>query len=301
MTIRAPHRSFAGALDEDVFEEHSSVEGRKTVRKVRPAWVVRGRSRLASTRGGLGRILHGLARALYLGPVLVLFKLLARAAGFASDYVTVAFVILVVVFFAVLDLYLFVSVIWWFGRKSAERLRLVLPRRAGEKVGSGASDPAAASTGDRVLATGRVVALAGDGGEVLRDLWLADGDRPLRLVEVTDFAVVAEGRPTVVVSCATSPALFADGGDRTTVRAWLEESSEPTRELAGPLVASERASGHAFSIRPGDEVRVVGALIRSMPDPLPEPSVDSPYRRAGSGAALVVGEHGQAPVRIAKS
>jgi hypothetical protein len=302
MAVADPHRSFAGVIDDKTYEEHALIEGpTPVVRKRKPPWVTTRGSVLWSARAGIGRVLRVLARLLYLSPLLFLAKIVIRAAGGESDLVTVGFATLVVVFFLVLDIYLFVSVLWWFGRLRAERLRFILPSEwPRPRRVEATADPTVVPAGERVVAEG-TIALLGEpkDAEAMRDLWVPSAPEPIRVVEIADFAVVAPGRATVVVRCETAP-LLVSSGERALVGAWLAEASEETRVLANRLGARDVGTGDAFALRVGDLVRVVGGAVRTMPDPMPESEAGSPYRRAGAGVAMLVGEVGEAAVRIEK-
>lgn len=289
MSVPRPHHSFVATLAGGAYDEHALLDGRgePARRTMRPEWLQAGTSAMGSVRAGVGRVLHWLARALYVSPILVIVKAALRGTG-DSDLVTVGFVCLVLLFFTVLDFYLLVSFVWWLARRRAERLRLVLPDRGDAETGRGGVVPtASAAPGDRIVARGRIVAMGTKGEDVLRDVWIVGGIQPTRAVEVADFAVVAAGEPTVVVRCETAPAVIAPTEGMRASR-WLDDASPATRDLADRAGAAFEGTATVMTLRDGDPVEVIGRVQKTIANPVVGADADSPYRRAGAEMALLV-------------
>ena len=88
----------------------------------------------ARVRNGLGVGLRWAARALLLSPVLAVARLPLRAVSPRLGDATVAvFVGVVVAFFAMLDIWLLASIVWWAGRR---RRHLAMPRLAARAHGA---------------------------------------------------------------------------------------------------------------------------------------------------------------------
>ncbi len=156
-------------------------------------------------------------RAIFLSPLLILLRAaLARTNPWASDVVTVAFVVLVVAFFSMICIYVFLLIA---GFILSNRRPMVEPPEAKAERGGislgGLKLPAAAIplADQRITVRGRVASL-GDilppgKNLILRDLWLTEASPPQRHIEAVDFAVVAEGQQPAVVRLESAPILAA--------------------------------------------------------------------------------------------
>jgi hypothetical protein len=337
MAMPPVHHAFLQGVTPAGCEERSFLDGRVNAARVRAVsepHVIRKPGALERLRGAAGFLLKNAARLVYLAPLLLVVKLVLLFVDEpTSDLVVVAFVLLVVTFFVLLNAYIFLSVLWWlFGRDKAsfelkrpfdDDGRGDLPL-LGEGAGSnGPTDVESAPlpVGELVRARGTIVRLGpnreGDGG-VLHDVW-AEGEPGFRLTEAVDFAVVGRGKIPAVLRVAAAPRVVAKPakallGDVTaqisaaTARL-LEEGGIKARD---PLAATSACAW--ITLREGDEVEVIGRVTghienvdgfelegtyASVPLPADERDAGStPFRDRPGGPGVILGDASAPPLLI---
>ncbi len=288
---------------------------------------------------GVKRVLRVLVRALYLFPALLVIKLGLwvaalqgqRQLGTLGDYLTVAFVVLVVVLFATLSLLVLLHV--WVGPRST-RARLQVPRfelpgpkalarsralalkpepRALNGPGGEPLELERIELGTKIRVAGELVAIDGgaSAGPLLRESWLAEEGRAARLVRARSFAVVAAGQPTVVVQIDAAPWMLLEGdgavvvgaaavAERDALDAFVRRSGVSLRDLiAGPsrqLLAGQQVEvvGVVAERLPSVE----GAMVAGQPLRLGAASGKTPYRGGGGGPALLLISSAAQPVLV---
>jgi hypothetical protein len=281
MTSR-PHRflqylqelSTSGRWHEVAALEGNAAGGRRAVGTVEV--VAPGRS-LREIQRGIRLVLKWSVRALYLSPLLILARSVLRRAvdTAAGDMATVVFVVLVVGFFVLLNLYIVWSVIVHF--RSTGRLAVRPPfGDAGEdRTGRFPHGAAGASNagGPGAIRVRGVVAHVEPpvhgSVDVVRDLWVIEGRAPWRLTEAADFAVLVEGERPVVVQLATAPVLIGvparvavvDGVERMSPGLNAVFDMAPALEV--PRAGSE---GQWLALAAGDEVELVGTVHGALAD-----------------------------------
>src|SRR5262245_11748152 len=121
MEAPSSHQAFVLVVRADGGEEHALVDGRidPLPRAVKAPWIARPEGAIARVRRGFGFLLKQAARGLYISPLLFVLKLfLLPVSSFAAAIPSVLFSLLVVGFFAVLEVYIAWSIVWWlFGRE----------------------------------------------------------------------------------------------------------------------------------------------------------------------------------------
>lgn len=333
MPLPPVHHVFLQRATPEGCDEHFFLDGRANhveLRQVSVPYAERRRSALEILRGAAGFLLKNAARLVYLAPALVVVKLILYFIDSpTSDLVVVAFVGIVVVFFALLNLYIFMSALWWlFGRapvpfalelpfdksgRPARGARAGLPAGAPVDVGLG-PEP----VGQMVRARGSIVRLGpnreGD-GTVLYDLW-AEGSPGLRVTEALDFAVVAPGRVPVVLRLSAAPIVVARP-EPIRLDAYASMASEGAARLMQQVHGDVRAAPvecALLTLREGDEVEVIGPVAAPIDNvdgfdlagtfasvPLPATPGDggaSPFRDKPGGQGVILSEAPGAPVYI---
>ena len=240
------------------------------------------------TRNAVGKMLRWLGAMLLFSPLAIIPKLfIPSSIRWASDAITVVFVCLVVAFFAALNLWFVVSLVWWARRGPAgARLATVEELRVPTVSSTGAS------VGAHVRVDGVVVALLPT-KDVLRRAELRDTS--LRFViEASSFAVVPKEGPPVIVSRTAIPIFETTGSE-----VGIGELSVTARGLTR---ADEALTAERWELRAGEHVAIEGTVARMVdnadhfdidgePSSLPrEGNADDPYRRAPGGPALIIGE-----------
>jgi hypothetical protein len=261
-------------------EERAVVFGAAPTTRILPALPPREGGFVYRVRQGLGFVLRQLARAIYVSPVLIVAKLVVRAFDErASDLLLVAFAVVVVVFFVVLNLYILWSLAWW-----------LLSRR--QKSKPPRLEPFDARTVEepgRVRVVGRVERLGERGdGVVLRDVW-EGGAQPWRLTEVAVFLVRPDdaSQPAVVVACTTAPEIRRRGLVRP-ARGLLAAMTPEATALAPSAVPGADDGGVGLTLAEGDRVEVTAVLAEPF---------DNLERIPLPGGELVVGDPEGAPYR----
>ncbi len=262
---------------ESVWETATLDRGVSKERSLERPWARAPRGLSASAKAAVRKALGLVGLVLFASPVLAAARLLlGGSAPRVADWLAVVFVLLVVVFFALLNLFVLVSVAAWIVRNRIREPYLVAP---GAPLPSLVAEDASASSppGARVLVRGTAVRLEprGDTGPLVTDVW----GRAERRTEADDFAVRrgASAIP-VAVRLETAPLLLGAAelreGDEVVVVARVREvaTSADRIELGGETRGVPRA--------PGDDVD------------------DAPYRNAPAGPALVLGDTLAVPVTI---
>lgn len=317
MSLPPSHHAFLQRATPEGCEERGFLDGRANdirTRRIEAPYAHKDRGKLEVVRGGVGWLLSAAAKLIYVAPVLIAVKLILYFIdNTASDFVVVAFVGFVVFFFVLLNVYIFISIIWWLFGRSPMPFTLVRPfdedgREALELLPGGGAD-----VGDDMPAVGRLVRARGSivrlgpnregDGTVLRDLWTED-DARLRFTEAADFAVVSRGRLPVVVRFGSAPAVIAKP-EPMGLEAFAFTAGEGTMSLLqeGLLYAAVR--GSVLTLHEGDEVEVTGVVAGHIDNvdgfdiggtyasvPLPDEPRDgaSPFRDRPGGPGILLGE-----------
>jgi hypothetical protein len=240
-------------------------------------------------RNGVGKVVRVLGGLLMLSPILIVPKLLVPSSSrWISDAATVFFVLLVVGFFAALNLYFVVSLIWW-ARRGPSGARFA----TADELRGMCVPTSSAMLGDRVKVQGVVVPLfPSESKAVLRRTNLQDVS--LRFItEASPFAIVpAMGRPLIVSSLAI--AVFEGDGREGDVSSTLSPTAL-TFARSEPLLRAE-----CWELRAGQQVEIE-AVVTGVVDnsdrftldgehaSLPHEGPDAPYRSGPGESALVVG------------
>jgi hypothetical protein len=326
MPLPPSHHAFLQRATVDGGEERGFLDGRAGDLRIRPLhapYVTRRRGVLEAIRAGVGWLLKNAARLIYLAPALVVVKLVLYFIDSpTSDLVIVAFVGLVILFFALLNLYIFISILWWLFGRVPTPYKLEVPfddeGRAALPPAGGAADirSGTESIGQLVRARGVIVRLGpsreGD-ATVLRDLW-TEGE--MRLTEAIDFAVVGRGQLPIVVRLGSAPLVvakpfsiqmnaFASTAGAGTMGLVEQSSMDPWTALAEGLLVS---------LQEGNEVEVTGVVAGHIDNvdgfdlggtfasvPLPQEQGDSagsPFRDKPGGPGIILGEGPGAPISI---
>lgn len=218
---------------------------------------------------GIRLVLKWLVRALYLSPLLVILRFLIGAWDrYSGDMVVVGFVLLVVFFFLLLNVYIVWSVVEHFKSKSKGRLGVHLPFGASGEDLTGVFSKSSSSIEARgrkpVHVRGtlrRVDALLPESGLVLREFWATDSVSPWRLTESVDFAVLVEGERPVIVQLRSAPLVV--GEPRKETVAWaVHRLSAGLNAIfdMGTATKGKRAAEpvHWLTLAEGDEVELIG-------------------------------------------
>jgi hypothetical protein len=228
---------------------------------------------LREIQRGIRLVLKWVVRLLYVSPLLLVVRSVLRRVvdQAAADMTTVGFVVVVVCFFALLNLYIVWSVIVHlrsagrftvrtpFGDAGEDRTGLFQPQPRGEQAGN-----------IRVRGVVAHVEPAVHGADdVIRDLWVIGERSPWRLIEATDFAVLVEGERPVVVQLASAPLLIG-APTPTTVGAGVGRMSQGLNAVfdLGPALEGARAEARALwlALAAGDEVELVGTTRGAVAD-----------------------------------
>ncbi len=259
-----------------------------------------------------------LVRLLYIFPLLVLVKLGLRLAGIESAWITVAFVAVVVLLFALLSLLMLLFP--FVGPRSGRdpRPELAIPdsaaaRQALEALGQpslalldagqlaalchpGAPMPPA------IRLRGRLSGGPGIDGALLSDRWLLrDDGTAVRAFAGRHFAVLAEGQPPVVVELDGAPWLAARYAGRPFALPPGTDSPAFVELIAAHDLDHEtlRRDGRGYELHAGEEVELLALgytllhdaselIIDGRPSQLAGAAAKGPYRRAGASPCLLV-------------
>jgi hypothetical protein len=282
------------------------------------------------------RLLKLLTRAIYISMLLVIVKAALWAAGsLFGDWITIGYVVLLIVFFSALALFLFLFALTH--RASAEPpppsldLQGTTPDRALRAVGlshasrSGAAEVAKlcergeADSSRPLRVRGRVRPWGSREPEVLQEMWATAESDALRLVQACAMLLELEkGAPPVVVQVLAPPVIVSGnrqrgdgtalllGTDHTLIArltSWVREAS------GGALSLDSLSQASTLILRAGAEVEVAGWGFEVAPD-LDELVVSgrrsrgalasgpSPYRGAGGQRALLLTSSPDRPMVI---
>ena len=196
------------------------------------------------------RLMRLLARGIYLFPILLVAKIVLFAIhSWYGDLITVAFVVLVVAFFATLAAALLLHLMVGPRSQRAARssVRLDLPHDADHQRILRALPTTARHRG-------RIQAGLAPGQPVIVERWLEHAGTVFRLLEGRCFAVVAEDEPPVVVDLAACPLLLAP---------YADSPSEPppgAMVLARAIGNPGEGSARWCELRQGDMVEILAAV-----------------------------------------
>src|SRR5262245_14763950 len=203
---------------------------------------------MSEVRIATAAVLRLLTYPLLASPLLMIPKLVSPRR--VSDHLTVAFALVVVVFFATLAFFLIVTYAWW-KRRDRSRLRFATP--ASDDAALVVTHPSEATAGAQVRARGRVVALGEtlDGARLVVRAVTGDDGKPWRLVEAVPFAVVPRDGLPLVADVHAAPTVI---GPTTGVSA-----TEVAARFAADTVAlaDARDGGDYVEVAVGDEVELV--------------------------------------------
>jgi len=210
-------------------------------------------------------------RLVWLAPALWLASVVAPPP--IPAYLVVAFVGTVVLFFAMVNLFVIASFAIWRARVRPE-LELVPPHRRALPAPAAALPPpgqheAPLDLGSLVTVEGRIVPLgqpADETAPVLVDVWSSEGS-PLRLTQAYPFAICADGQLPVIFAPAEAPLVHGDH-ERRSLPELLPGLDPETRWLYDrvPRDADARDDVEVVTLRPGDRVRVVAPVVAVVED-----------------------------------
>lgn len=236
---------------------------------------------LREIRAGMRLVLKTVVRILYFTPVLILLSFaLGEFNSLHADMVTVAFVMIVVIFFVLLNMYLLWSVVCHVVSRRGVKVVPPFENRHGDlrKLNSHLRQRAAQrhrsieDPVETIVLTGTVHLLDDSlprGGQVVRDLWALDGSDPWRLTESVDFVVVTDDEKVVVVSAGSAPFLVHQPRRLVVEKALGPWSTElvKTFHMAPRLVEKHKRSLAGWlQLEPGDRVELAGSLTGSIPN-----------------------------------
>jgi hypothetical protein len=231
------------------------------------------------------QLLRVLSRAIYFFPVLIIAKIvLFLMSNPIGDLITVAFVLLVVTFFAVfaLTVLLFAIVGPKAQREARSHVAFAEPRAAD-------LDRIIADAQVSVRISGKIDAGLEHGAPVIVEQW-ARGERLVRHFEGRSFALIVDGKPHCVVELAASPVIVTHYENTNAESAALE--------IAGRLEGRTQPRGPVGRcvLRQGDVVEVLAREATRTPRiederlrALVENTGDDagPYRAADASTLLV--------------
>ena len=277
---------------------------------------------LRDVKAGIRVVLKWLVRGLYLSPILIAVRFVLDAANPSSgDMLVVAFVLLVVSFFLIINLYIIWSVVVHFRSKGKLHVQLPFGEAGEDRTGLFAKELGEDGAMNRAVklrgVVKRVDELLPDSGLVIRDLWAAESAAPWRLVEATDFAVVANDERPMIVQLGSAPIVVASPRKETV--GWAIHQLSPGVGSIfdmGPATEGERASEPVqwLTVAEGDTVEVIGFEHGTIDDVehfmldgrscavlLGEEQTHGPYRGAATGkpGTLVISSP-ETPVWIRK-
>lgn len=225
-------------------------------------------------RSGIRLVLKQFVKLLYLSPLLIALKLiLSQSNDFYGDLVTVGFVMIVVVFFVVLNLYLLWSVVCHAAARRGVKVVPPFARPHGDLRSLAAETYSrAGSNREATVEPEEIVVLEGTvhplddtlprGGQLVRDLWALEGSDPWRLTEAVDFVLETDDGEVVVCRLESAPFLIGRPTRLNVVKALGRLSKESTEVFQmGPELAErhKRNLGGWLQIERGDRVELAGA------------------------------------------
>ncbi|MCA9619195.1 MAG: hypothetical protein KC731_09235 [Myxococcales bacterium] len=256
-------RSFVGYLADRTWVEVTNEGPRLNLQRIEGAPFVElpGATSRAVKRF-VGRLLRLSAALASLSPLLLIARLaLGPPLG---SYATVAFVLLVVGFFALLNAFIVVSVIAF---RVAEKGQATLHRPTSLAATSTPPLPSLAlpEPGSPLRMRGVVTRLDDDRDLPLVDAWFESP--PSRISHLRPFAVVSEEGPPVIVSTRHLP-LVAGAGEvtsRSAARAAFPPAAVAMRDSLS-IPNDEEAPVELVQLRYGDEVVVEGRVADTIDD-----------------------------------
>lgn len=206
-------------------------------------------------------------RAIFLSPLLILLRTsLAHTTPWASNLVTVAFVVLVATFFALLCLYIGLLMAAFLLSRRRPTVDPPFSDRSARNEGIALGPlkvPAAALplADQRITVQGRVASL-GDHlpreRELVRDQWFTQHGQPRRLIEALDFAVVAEGQKPVVVRLESAPLLVGPAQETPAQQAPDLQQWEPFSLPSRSTLPSRENPDTVLTLEEGQQVELMG-------------------------------------------
>ena len=97
----------------EVREEPRLEQQRQPAKKWRALYIQSRGQWWRNAKRGVGKTLRGSSRLIYFAPLWIVAQLLCRAIGLQSTFAIVGFVITVCIFFAVLNVYIWIAAIEW--------------------------------------------------------------------------------------------------------------------------------------------------------------------------------------------
>ncbi len=238
------------------------------------AYVRPGATGLARAFGHVTLALRLLVRALYLFPILVLVKVVLHVVHPTpeEDYITVAFVVLVVVLFGVLALVMFFFAL--LGPRSSREKRVRLVFRPPTPRDADGIRTRALPRGGSVRVLGRVNAGLDGEATVLEDSWGDDAGSVVRFFEGSSFVVAPDDGTPVVVELHACPVLVAS----------YRNADKP--QLVVPGIGAVTPLGR-FTLRQGDRVEVIADEGHPGTHPVLPGDGPNPYREAETEATVM--------------
>jgi hypothetical protein len=269
---------------------------RSSVKLDRSPFVLQRGATLRLLKHGLARILRPVGRSLLLAPVAWVLALGARYLGLPSGWVVVALVVWTCVFFAILNLYVWVAMLAHFRGKKA-RVERPFDESGADRLGL--------LPPPQQAIVGRVAALApNDASEIWRECWLTDTGLFRRACGGDHFVIVPDdGRPPIVCRILGPPILVGPSAttsvDDPAVRQLLPDtvSEAPVEEVVLRV-------GDAVALYPRDLEELPRVDHVELDGPVrgyrPGGSLDAPYRGGGPNPGLLTTSHREAPLHIRK-
>ncbi len=263
--------------------ETISKNGSQSSRFARVPFFLSGRTSPANRAyEAVTKVLRVLVRALYLFPILILTKIALFLMGVsAGDYITLAFVVLVVALFALFaTVMLFMAVL---GPSSERDKKKTLVFAAPAKKDASWIISASVPKAD-VRVIGRVDAGIEDGAIVLEERWGDNAGTLVRFIEATSFVVHPDpGEPAtpIVVELDACPVLLAD-----------DDREDTTLAVPGIGAIARLAR---FVVKQGDRVEVIAREGKPGTHALLQNTANA-YRQSES--ATVVTSESSSPVVI---
>lgn len=273
-------------------------------------------------RLGIRKVLKWSVRALYLSPLLILAKIILKFIDLpASEMMIVVFVLIVVSFFTLLNLYIFWSaLIYLLSRKKPMIIAPFTEKGNDAERVFEEGPPAHLKTKfDPYSIRGYVTKideLLPDSNLVCRDMWVFDGDEPWRVTEAVDFAVVGDAERPAIIRVESAP-LLIDKPESIPTQRGLDRMSPEFKAIFNvrDLVEAKKGqlSSSCLKLSEGDQVEILGFVEGEIPNirqfelgnrscsiDLKSPEGFSPYRGASGTPGVIIKVTPQRPLWIRK-
>jgi hypothetical protein len=221
-----------------------------------------------------GFVLKQLARLIYVSPALLILKPIVGIFDITiSDYLVVAFVGIVVVFFAALAWYILLYGITYFIRGRGPRAEVTVAHTVEGARSLGLLPEGRATTSSLLLAPGSPVHVRGIAtalspnavtDELARDYWHDDPQTPWRITHCVHFAVCPEGGAPIIVRC-DAPPLLVGNATPGIAQPMLQTMPRALYEV-GKEMFGKGGTGSELTLIAGREVEVIGTVASHVTD-----------------------------------